>query len=479
MKLNRPLTLEEKIRFCRQQNEVLPMKGHLRLVLEDVRDGTQKISEQHNLITNAVQSILDHNFNGNARFDSLMPMHNLYGGIFAFERVQTENANNWTLVNDLQNKLVAHAGSLANTGGSTLRGSPVSNETIITDTSISRTWMWDNTQGVGHIESCSLVTALMGNMGTKPFDTDYNPLSMFGNDGAVGGYDTPFTEDVHLRYPFSIDDSGKTSRHIWASGTSFKETTVRHDYFVFGIMRGVRDWQTVATRTATIRAFTANKSFVFDDDDYYYIARATDSTHLQVDKVSKSTFEVTQADCEFSSYSLWTGNVDTTFNGCLKVFAFDGTYLYFPNSLGTGFLALCLADTGDSFALDGTISINKGRLASTTSNGGQFSSPLVINEGLILGDNYIINGDTAYQIAQCKQIGVYNTYLATKSFLWLCKMGASVYGNAFQSQDTTLSAQSNVLCQMFKGTVVNLDSPKDKGTSQTMRITYSLTEQTS
>lgn len=479
MKLNRPLTLSEKIQACRAQNEILPLKGHIKLVLEDVRDGTQIIEEKDNLITNAVSDLLSRNFNGDARFDMLMPMYDsLYGGIFAFENTQTENVNNWSLESDEVNKLVAHAGDVANTGGSKLRGSPVSNETIITDTSISRTWIWDNTQGVGHIESCSLVPALLGNMGTKPYDTDYNPLKEFGNDGASGSTGS-WTEAKSYRYPFSIDPDGKTSRHIWADEYSFKETQVRHDYFAFGIMRSINDFQVVNSRTASIREFINNKSFVFDDDDYYYICKATDSTHLQVDKVSKSTFEVTQADCEFSGVSLWTGTIQTYLHGDLKVFAYDGTYLYYPNNLGTGFYKLNLADNSDKLALDGTITINKGELSSSASGGEQFASPIVLNEGLILGDNYIINGSKAYQIAQTKRIGTANTYLATKSHLWLCKVGTSVYGNARQYYDSSRSAQSNVLCQMFKSSVVNLDSPKDKGTSQTMRITYSLSEITS
>ena len=482
MKLNRPLTFREKIEACRAQGEALPLKGHIKLVLEDVRDGTQIVTEQDNLITNAVSDLISRNFNGNARFSSLLPMKNLYSGIFLLQNAQTESATNWKLQNDLVNPLVAHAGDQANNTGSTLRGSPVSNEWTEGDTSISMVWLWDNTQGIGHIESASLVPNTLGNMGTKPFNTDFNPLSDIGNDGQIGSSAWQFNEAMSYRYPMTISDDGKTSCSVWLSGSTFKENKIRHDYFTFGIMRGVRNWQLVATRTATgIRE--GNYRFVFDDDDYYYICRASSSTALQIDKVSKSTFAVTQADVSYDGVSLYTGVINSrggTFNGNLRVFAFDGTYLYFPNSSRNGFYKLNISDSSDKLALDGEVTVNTGELRDSADHGEQFMTPIVINDGLILGDNYIINANKVYPIAQTKQIGTTDRNLGYKSWLWTVQKGASCYADAFQTNDDYAPAsQANVLNKMFKSSVVNLAQARDKSTSQTMRCIYSLTEQTS
>ncbi len=465
------LTLRDKITDCRGRGEILPMKGHLRLELEDIRDGKKIITESDNLVTNALQSIFDHNYAGLARFNSLMPMKSLYSGVFAFQNQQTENANAWQLENDLDNPLVAHAGTLANNTGSTLRGSPVSNEWIETDNSIQMVWMWDNTQGNGHIESCSLVPATLGNMGTKPFNDEFSPMSAFGNDQT--NIDT-WNEARSIQYPMSISNDGKTSRSIWIDGTTFKEYEARHDYFAFGIMRGSRDWQEVAVRTETIRS--GNNRFVFEDDDYYYIACATSATTMQIDKVNKSTFAVTQADCTFSGVSLWTGNLVSNKNGNFKLFAYDGTYLYFPNSAGTQFLKLNISDNTDVLVIDGTINIEK---TGSVVNSTPFMTPLAINEGLILGGNYIINGNKAYPIKHVTGIGT-PTSDNSGLFLWLVQKGASVYGNAIHGGQSSWnwSGQSNVMCQMFKSSVVNLAEARDKSTSQTMRIVYTLTEQT-
>lgn len=466
------LTLRDKITDCRGRGEIMPMKGHLRLELEDIRDGKKIVTESDNLVTNALQSIFDHNYAGLARFNSLMPMKSLYSGVFAFQNQQTENANNWQLENDISNPLVAHAGTLANNTGSTLRGSPVSNEWIETDNSIQMVWMWDNTQGNGHIESCSLVPATLGNMGTKPFNDEFSPMSAFGNDQT--NIDT-WNEARSIQYPMSISDDGKTSRSVWIDGTTFKEYEARHDYFAFGIMRSARDWQEVAVRTETIRS--GSNRFVFEDASYYYIACATSATTMQIDKVNKSTFAVTQADCTFSGVSLWTGNLVSNKNGNFKLFAYDGTYLYFPNSAGTQFLKLNIADNTDVLVIDGTINIEK---TGSVANSAPFMTPLAINTGLILGGNYIINGNKAYPTKHVTGIGTPTSDNAGL-FLWLVQKGASVYGNAIHAGQSSWnwSGQSNVMCQMFKSSVVNLAEARDKSTSQTMRIVYTLTEQTS
>lgn len=477
------MTLRDKILDCNQHNDIVPLKGHFKMILEDVRDGKQEVIETDNVVTNAVQTILNHNFCGLAKFSDIFPLKNLYGGIFLFQNTQTESANNWQLQNDDVMPLIAHAGNLANNTGSVLRGSPVSNEWIESDTSIQMTWMWDNTQGVGHIASASLVPSLLGNMGIKPFDDEFSPLSTFGGADRNGA-DT-FDEDEVIKYPFNISDDGKIGYSIYMNGTSFKEITVRHDFFAFAIMRDVDDWQVVTTRTATIRSgSSAGNRIVFDDSSYYYVCQATYDNQtskygLLIDKIDKSTFAVTQADIYYADVTLYTGTIYEDTKGSMRIFGFDGTYLYFPNSAGTGFVKVNITDNTDTTVIDGTISIGMGRSVSG-SDGRQFMSPIAINEGLIIGSNYIINGSKAYPIKHARQIGCSSGNYGTGNYLYLIRKDASVYGNTrFPYSSIYRVNQNNVLLQMWKGSCLNLPEAKDKGSSQTMRCVYTLTEQTS
>ena len=468
------LSLTDKMRACEMSGETLPLKGDIRLVLEDVRDGTQQVEEVHNIATAAIQSIISHNYSGIANISALFPLRNLMGGVLLFQNAQTEQASNFNPPSDLQNPLIAHAGNEAPAQGytGTLRGTPVVNDYEITDTSIKQVWMWDNTQGNGHIESVSLCPAVLGNMGLKPADATYSPVSQFGS--MLNNNDS-FSEEISKKYPFNISDDGKTSWSVWLSGTTFKEYTMRHDYNAFGIMRGATDWQDVADRSATVRS--GDNRFIFDDADFYYIARATSATTLQVDKVSKTTFAVTQADCTFSGVSLWTGNFNGGKNVCMRMFAFDGTYLYYPNSAGNQFVKLNLADNSDVLVLDGTLTIDKGQRTAQINNGEQFVSPLVINSGLVLGSDYIINGNATYPIKCTRQVGCDNSYYGYQNWLWLVRQGAACYGHGKQTYSTSYrSGQVNALVALFLSSVANLQTARDKSTSMTMRVEYTTSE---
>ena len=471
------LNLMDKIASCYAKAEEMPIKGHAKIILTDARDGTQKIIESDNMVTNAVASLYSKNWSRLADFSSsnIQPIRNLFSGVMCFQNEITENADNFDPPADDINPMIAHAGDAPNDTASTLRGSPVPADFEITDTSIKQVWFWPTTAGNGTIRNVSLCPgSVMGNMGLKPFNDEFNPLSTFGNDSVSNN---SWNEEISKQYPFNISDDGQTSWSVWLDDTTFKEYTMRHDYFKFGIMRGTRDWQDVANRSATVRG-GANR-FIFDDANFYYIARATSATSMQIDKVNKTTFEVTQADCTFSGVSLWTGNIQGGKNVAMRIFGFDGTYLYYPNSNGNQFLKLNISDNSDVIVLDGELNIEKGQIAEAQ-NGWQFMSPLAISTGLVLGSNYIINGARTYPIAHCRAIGGANTYLAYAHWLWTVKKGAATYGNAKQTYGSSSSqwtGQSNILNQMFLSTINNIDQVV-KSTSQTMSIIYTLREAT-
>lgn len=464
------LTLFDKIIACEKRGEDMPLKGHATVILTDVRDGTKKIIESDNMVTNATASLFSKSWSSLARFNALRPLKNLYGGVMCFQNPLTENANAFNPPSELVSPLVAHCGNLPNDTASTLRGSRVPADEEETETSVRYAFFWPATSGNGTISSVCLCPTTMGNMGLKPFDATFNPLSAFGNDAVTDNW---WNSTISKQYPFNIDDDGQTSYSVWLDGTTFTEYVSRHDYFKFGIMRGTRDWQDVSNRSATVRS--GDNRIVFDDADYYYIARATSATTLQVDKVNKSTFAVTQADCTFSGVTLYTGTINPNKNGNFRIYAFDGTYLYFPNGNGNQFVKLNLANNTDVTALDGEITIEKTNASAANY---QFMTPLVINDGLILGGNYIINGNAAYPINHVKGIGGADTYLAGQHWLWLVKKGAAVYGNARQTYGTDSSqwsGQSCVFNQMMLTTINNIE-PVVKSTSLTMEILYTLNE---
>lgn len=469
------MNLIEKMKDAYLHGEEMPLKGHVRLVLEDVRDGSRIVRDGDNFITNAVASIFAKNWCGLASFASLLPLKNLYGGVLMFQNAMSgATADDFSPPSDLVNPFIAHAGSEAPAVGwsGTKRGSPITNEFVETDTSYKQVWLWDNTQGNGTINTVCLCPAVLGNMGLNPSEAVYSPISAFGMGQVENGNDWNLT--ISKRRPYSISADGKTMKSIYIDGSTFTEYTVRHDFLAHGIMRDAQTWQDVAERSASVRTRT-NSTFTFEDDTYYYVVTATNATALRVDKIAKSDFVVTQADMTFSGVSLYTGNMDYSGirSGNLKPFAFDGRYLYYPNSAKTHFYKIDFSLVDEIVELDGTVNIGVG---SNITTGMEFREPLVISDGLVFGSNYLINGDTVYPVKES------NTGLAPAgngNQVWLKKFGASVYGIGKQFWTTSaMNYQGNVLASIFLSTIYNLESEVTKSTSQTMRCEYTLTEAT-
>ena len=469
------MNLIDKMVRAYQRNETMPLKGHTKITLTDVHTGETKVIEKDNMVTNAVAEIFAKNWCGLARFAEILPIRNLFGGVLCFEGEVTESANNYNPPNDNANELICHAGDEAHTTGEATRGQPNVAEWDVQDTSIK--YVWDFSTSVqGEIRTVCLCPGTFGNMGTKPFAATYNPLQSFGDNRAAGVM--TWSDDIAKKFPWEISVDGKTCKTVLANGTTFTEYTRRHDYLAFGIMRNVEDWQDVSSRTATLTRSFDWHSFIFDDSDYYYVAAATSSTQLYVDKISKSDMSVTNTTLTFSGLTLYTSTFDNrakTF--CMRTFAYDGTYLYYPNGDGNKFCKLNLSNVSDVEVIPETIEIHKGIKAANHSAGEQFISPIVISAGLILGDNYVINGGHAYTISQAKQIGGGTGDDGNARFADIIKHGAGAYGMAFSSAYPTGSAgQSAVLNSMVLTTINVLDDVVNKTSSTTMKIEYTLTE---
>lgn len=460
------------------RGDSLGLKGHYKVTFSDALTGKAKeVIEKDNLITSAVGEIIAKNICGIGNMSSLFPLRNLYAGVMVFQNALTESASNFLPPNDISNPLVAHAGNAMNDTQSLLRGNPDFSSFDIQDTYIKQVWSFSATKGNGTWGALALCSGLMGNMGLKPFNDEFTPLAVIGT-GKANAERASFNEETAKKYPWSIDTDGQTCKSIWIEGTTFKEHTMRHDFLKHGIMRDADTWQLVSTRTATIRSFTANKSFAFEDANYYYVATVTSATAISIDKIAKSDMTVTQQNCVFADVSLYNG---TIYNGnSFRPYAFDAPYLYYPNSSRDHFYRLNISDNSDKDLLDGELStIDVGRLPSSSNISEQVMNPIAVNSGLILGSNYIINGNTAYNIKRVRQIGIDSGSVGDTGALTVIQKGAAMWGNGFHTFWATPSfRQACILNHLYLGSIANLPEPRVKSTSLEATIEYTLTEQT-
>lgn len=472
------MNLFEKMVKAYQNNEVMPLKGHTKITLTDVKTGKTKVVEKDNMVTNAVAHLLSRNWSGLADFHSLLPLKNLFGGVLLFAGNITEDADNYNPPNELVNGMTACAGQTAHSTANPYRGNPNGGETVVTDSSVKFVWDWATNQGNGPINCVCLCPNGMGNMGLKPFDNTQNPAANFTISNTDASVVNSWTRAQAILRPISIESDGQTGKAIWWSGTTFEEITVKHDFYKFGIMRGYRDFIEVSSRTATTRTFPSGLTSICQDDDYYYCYGVSGSTSLMVDKISKADMTVENLTLTLSGVSLntstwtyYTSNEASIYRS-LPRWGFDGTYLYLPKSGNATFIKINLSNQADVDELGGTVSIR-------ARSSGRKISPIRINDGLIYGENWFINGSNVYPMADSSAFDAESTDV-NDGFANIVRNGSACYMDGLNlttgSQDGRVGWQRSILVPTFLSTINNLDNQVDKTSSQTMKVEYTLTE---
>ena len=472
------LSILDKMKVCYDKGEPMPLKGHTKLTLSnDLTGKVEEVVESNNMVTNAIASILAHNWSALNTYSTMFPLWQLFGGVLCFANNITEDADNYNIPSNLTNSMTACAGQTAHYTADTYRGNPNGYETVFSDTNVKFVWDWSTSQGNGQISCVCLCPQTLGDNGLKPFSTMGNCWTPLNAQNTVftGGnpHTYPSSRSQFLHYPISVSDDGQTGKVIYWSGTTFEEITIKKDFFKFGIMRGVNDFLEVSSRTATTRSFT--KGNIFEDSSYYYCYAITGAHAIQIDKISKADMTVTTADLsDLGGDALYTGSTAwEALNRCIPRFAYDGRYLYLPNSSGNGFVGINPNNSADIQEISGTVSLG---LSSYSSGGGtSYGRPIVLNQGLVYGDTYLINGANVYP-KNIITIPYTNDTTPRTNFQNTIRKGASVWDYPAVSSGYYNRGQGAILLGAFLSTINNLESSVSKSTSQVMKIEYTISE---
>jgi len=489
------MNFEEKIVNEFSRGEMLPLKGHCKITLSDALTGKPTdVIEKDNMVTNAVRDVLNSNFEGAARFQSLMPLKNLFSGVMLFQENIVEDADGYLIPSDLVNPMIGNAGPDPHATASIYRGNPNGGESQETATSMKFVWDWATNQGNGRINCVCLTPSAMGNIGVKPFDDTLTPYRGFGGTQRTHPTDA-FNEQTSRMLPFlKVYDQYHYS--VWVNGTTFKERKMIHDYTKFGVIRNVDSYVLDTERTATIRTRSSSdleKTCVYSGShegvEYYYVMTAKTATTIMIDRIRKSDMSVDTLDVQCSDTDFHLSPIRSR-NGNLPVFPVDGDYLYWPKQGArvsdynlwtiTKMYKINLYNNSDVALLDGEALIEYGSGPNSYSSGEQYASPLVISEGLIFGGTYIINGNSIYPLKRPANIGCQSAYFGYNNALWLAKRDgypAACFGYDFQSYGSAIyDGPTPVLCPAFLSTICNLENEITKSSSKTMKCEYTITE---
>lgn len=468
----------EKIKAQEFKKYPPKLKGHATIQLFEDGHEVERI-EEDNLVTDAVATIFASQFFGNGDLRSLTPVRNLYGGIYAFQNSLEESASNVRPPAQNVNPLVAHAGQESHATASPYRGNPNAIESgLIQDgKGYKFVWDWNTSQGNGTINALALTMSRFGNTGFISSDANQSPL-MFSAVGTTikgpsgfGGSGTAYKRDHAMQVPRTYDPETGEGLAIYPTSTTLEFIKVRANTTKFflndAIVEFVEEESQVVNLTSSKSA--RYSALVEDDNNYYYIYIGSNGTaSIAMDKISKSDYTVTSQNFSISSGAVArfdaNNNLSAACNGHPYIIC-DDRYLYLP-STDFSFYRVELANTTNVIKLNSNLTSWK-TIAYTSS----LTGACVINEGLIAGCYFIINGDEVTETTSfmgATDGSVVHEFAVANRYPALVKQGIA------QSAGETINRGVGVL--PYLATINNLASAVTKTPSQTMKITYSLTQ---
>ena len=448
------------------------LHGRAEIALTDVNTGKTEVIRHDNIVTNAVRNLLRDNYHGTLDVSKLEPLRDLFGGVLCFGSTNTASVDNIIPPNDDANRLIAHAGQTGHATANPLRGVPNGVESGEITGGYKFVWDFLTSQGNGTISSLSLTHKEFGDVGLKPFD---NSLSTVFDSGLhinnIPVKSAAITRDVAIRNPRKFDTSTGEAISIWQTTNTFEEITSQYSTSKLFLNNEYMIPIEKSNRTATLtRSFTDNYSAVVEDSTNYYVVevQTNGSSSVYMNTINKTTFAVTNTSFTATGASLLRQSVAT--NQLTRLiqhpyFACDGTYLYIASTDFT-FYRISLANTADVTKLTSN-------LTAWISSTNYMIGMRAINEKLLVGHNWLINGDYVYATARNLPSPT-SPYFANDSFT------GGNYPNALTQGQSIGTGNFNswlrVVTLPYLATINNLDTAVTKSSSQTMKITYSITE---
>ncbi len=467
---------KESINHLANSIDIPKFKGRTTIQLFEEGKEVNRIEEE-NLVTDAVATIFRNLFFGNGNLAALTPIRNLFGGIYCFQNSLEESTSNIRPPSEIENPMIAFAGQESHSTSSPYRGNPNAIESGKITNGYRFVWDWNTSQGNGTIGALALTLSRFGNTGLISSDNLQSPLffnfagSTIKGPYGIGGSGTAFKREMAIQIPRSYNpDTGK-GISVYPTSSSLEFIIVRANSSKFYINDSVSEFEEVNSTTVNL---TSSKNprysaLVEDDSYYYYIYISSSGTSsVAMDRINKNDYSIISQDFSIPSGAIArfdsNNNLSISCNGHPYI-VYDGKYLYLP-STDYSFYKVEMANPANVVKLSGNLS-------SWISLG--YSNPLTgavaINESLIAGVNFIINGNRVTETSKFSPDvdgSVATAFEKANTYPVFVKQSIA------NSEGARFNRGPGIL--PYLGTINNLSSPVTKTPSQTMKITYDITQ---
>ena len=463
----------------------MKLKGTAVIELTDVNTQEVETYVEENMVTNALNNILGLNpmavfyceeeYNtGIVWTGNLLPIcPNMIGGILLFPKALEENADNIYVKSD--NLPVAYASNNVNSTANTARGSLNLTESKALDNGYKFVWEFTASQGNGTIAALGLTSSLGGQNG---FGSSVADSSTFLQLKEVDIGNIALAKQMVLFEAVEVDFEKDLLYSITFEDSSVIVRKVRIPIFSIGLNENVNDTTyTVLEETAIptntflfMGDYTLYGEFMDGQDGYWYgfsneENSSGDATMVWV-KISKEDYSIEEGTWTLSNTYLQAvgeramdSYPERICNCCMR-----NGYLYVPAYNKKGIYKINVSNSADVTLIP--FGFTSG--AKPLCEAGTCELYLTVIGDLFIGGDYQITADDT--VIKTKGNERLN-HAATPLFQYknfLLGWGGS-YGNEFRTM---------YLLTPYLATINNLASAVVKTTDKTMKITYTLTEET-
>ena len=479
------ISLSDRLEAAAMGKTALPqLKGKATITLTDAKTGKRERIVSENMVTDALAKLFAMNYLGMANYNANMAIYNLMGGCFLFNNTLTESVNTIWPPNSSDNNLVARCGQTPHSTADSRRGNPTAPE--ITDDHIKFIFDWNPNQGNGTINSVCLTHPLAGDIGLQPDGAasllkDYSNVSVYSAPAAqrINNFsgqtlgDNNLTHDRLKALPVAFDADGN-GISLELTSTQLKEFIVAHSFFTANLLENAimypfTNYRELSSRTATLsRTFNTSYTYIAQDENNYYVMErdSGSDTTLYIDIVSKSDMTVTSKTLTITGTILARPAVGTAGAGSYTGIVSGGSVYWVSGSDAKTFVRIDINDPADVEELTSLM----------TANIGYMQTPINISDGLVLGSNFLINGQRVFPVASReKRSSNENCF----DFMASGNGGPGVLPSGFVGNNNSwdYATQGGFILLPYLATVNNLPAPGvTKDISKTMRLEYVLTQ---
>lgn len=430
------------------------LKGHAKIELKNEKTGKLDVIEHDNMITNGLNNILataTSMFSTEDLNSQYFPLNNKgMGGLLLFQNTLDESADNTLIPLEENNPLIGYASNDINSGTDTKRGSRNLTESIKLDNGYKFVWDFTTSQANGQISALALT-----HFGTAKGILSSNILGLYNNLSITNNVSQDLINNaIRTAVDFDWNSNILTCiKTIDASTITVYKLKVYIGNVPIGINDAIRYVTLISQTNVTLsQSVLANTTWHNSDDEYYYGFGGGDYyeyTPYSVYRIKKSDYTLDES---------------FTFSGSTQYQKTDysGNWFKWNNNF-----YMVKPDVIHVLNLDS-------KTFSIIYNGGR--SIALSSRNYLHAGSVFIKPDNSV-ISRHSSIYFFNEISSNSEIAFVSPNGI-VLVLAYSYSYGTYSAwvQMGVINE-YLATINNLDTPVIKTSEQSMKITYTITEE--